>query len=400
MVDSFADVSSDSSKSMSLRERRFGKLVSDNVTGSKHNANAVRASKRGNDGESVGPTGVKKARVACPADNRENAQIAVHKKTGNSVKPVLKSVCEVKETTVTKAAETHVRKLDMEERKRRSSSVVSSKASSATGKSSVRLTRSASQKLAARPPARPVPVDPALVQYRKTVDFSDPGTYYKSPGDLPSHLTDFDKTQLRDVNSEPHYAHEVFLYYKEKETLHMVTKYMHNQPQLKKSMRAVLVDWMVEVQESFELNHETLYLAVKMVDQYFCRKFLTKDKFQLLGATCMLMASKYDERVPASIDDFLYICDDAYSRRDMILMEMDVFRTLDYFMGFPLSYRFLRRYARCAGLTMETLTLSRYVLETSLMDYDLALERDSKVAAAALLLALRMKQQNWVSPVT
>lgn len=33
-------------------------------------------------------------------------------------------------------------------------------------------------------------------------------------------------------------------------------------------MRSVLVDWLVEVQESFELNHETLYTAVKMLDIY------------------------------------------------------------------------------------------------------------------------------------
>lgn len=243
----------------------------------------------------------------------------------------------------------------------------------------------------------PAPVDPDLILFRKSIDFGNPATYYKSPPDLPSHVEDFDKSQLHEMSSEPHYAHDVFLYYKEKELQLMVPKYMHNQPQLKKSMRAVLVDWMVEVQESFELNHETLYLAVKMVDHYFSRKFTTKDRFQLLGATCLLMASKYDERLPASIDDFLYICDDAYTRRDIILMEMDVFKTLSFFLGFPLSYRFLRRYARCAGLTMETLTLSRFILETSLMDYDLVLERDSKVAAAALLLALKMKQQNWVS---
>lgn len=388
------------------RERRFGKLVSDNVAGHKNNVQLVKASKRGIDGENVGPAaGVKKARVCHPED-QENVE-NVHLKKDLTVKQALKQVCDakdapVRDTGLTKTIESHVRKLDLDDGGTRSRTDAS-RDSSSTGtsdKSGVRVTRSLSQKIACRPSAETVPVDPELLLYRKSVNFADPVSYYKSPADLPVHVPDFDKSQLRDMSSEPHYAHDVFSYYKEKELQHLVPKYMHNQPQLKKSMRAVLVDWMVEVQESFELNHETLYLAVKMVDQYFSKKFLTKDRFQLLGATCMLMASKYDERLPASIDDFLYICDDAYSRRDMILMEMDVFRTLNFFLGYPLSYRFLRRYARCASLTMETLTLSRYVLETSLMDYDLALERDSKVAAAALLLALRMKQQKWVSLVT
>ena len=41
-------------------------------------------------------------------------------------------------------------------------------------------------------------------------------------------------------------------------------------------MRAILVDWLVEVQESFELNHETLYTAVKLMDLYLSKVGLCK----------------------------------------------------------------------------------------------------------------------------
>lgn len=44
--------------------------------------------------------------------------------------------------------------------------------------------------------------------------------------------------------------------------------YLPRQKDLTRQMRAILVDWMVEVQENFELNHETLYQAVKIVDIY------------------------------------------------------------------------------------------------------------------------------------
>lgn len=59
-------------------------------------------------------------------------------------------------------------------------------------------------------------------------------------------------------------------------------------------MRALLVDWMVEVQESFELNHETLYLAVKLVDLFLCREMTKKDELQLLGSAALFIASKFD----------------------------------------------------------------------------------------------------------
>lgn len=61
-----------------------------------------------------------------------------------------------------------------------------------------------------------------------------------------------------------------------------------------KGMRSILVDWMVEVQESFELNHETLYLAVKLVDRYLMKNFVKKCELQLVGATAICIAAKFD----------------------------------------------------------------------------------------------------------
>lgn len=46
------------------------------------------------------------------------------------------------------------------------------------------------------------------------------------------------------------------------------------------------------------------------------------------------------------IDDFLFICDGAYDQAELISMELDVFKTINYDLGFPLSYRFVRRYAK------------------------------------------------------
>ena len=59
-------------------------------------------------------------------------------------------------------------------------------------------------------------------------------------------------------------------------------------------MRAILIDWLVEVQQNFELHHETLYLGVKLIDRYLERQLIPKDRLQLLGATAVLVASKYE----------------------------------------------------------------------------------------------------------
>ena len=46
------------------------------------------------------------------------------------------------------------------------------------------------------------------------------------------------------------------------------------------------------------------------------------------------------------VEDFLYICDGAYTQRELIRMEMSILKVIDFDLGIPLSYRFLRRYAR------------------------------------------------------
>lgn len=56
----------------------------------------------------------------------------------------------------------------------------------------------------------------------------------------------------------------------------------------------MLVDWMVEVQENFELNHETLYLSVKIVDMYLDKEKINRENLQLVGATSLFLACKYD----------------------------------------------------------------------------------------------------------
>jgi len=51
---------------------------------------------------------------------------------------------------------------------------------------------------------------------------------------------------------------------------------------------------LVELQENFELYHETLYLTVKLADHYLAQKVVRKEYLQLVGAAAMLLASKFE----------------------------------------------------------------------------------------------------------
>jgi len=208
----------------------------------------------------------------------------------------------------------------------------------------------------------------------------------------PEGVPDFDGETLGDPMQHSDYVMETFQYYKDREAVFKVGDYIRAQNEITEAMRAILVDWLVEVQESFELNHETLYTAVKITDIYLSKKQVKKEDLQLVGATACLIACKIDERIPPLVDDFLYVCDDAYTRDELMKMERKMLKIVGFDLGYSLSYRFLRRYGRVCRVSMPDLTLARYILEFSLMEYSLNVETsESMLAAACLVLAFKMK---------
>ncbi|XP_015687973.1 G2/mitotic-specific cyclin-B3 [Protobothrops mucrosquamatus] len=226
----------------------------------------------------------------------------------------------------------------------------------------------------------------------------DPLVVVVAPAGLVAPVEDIDKGQLDDPYANAEYAKDIFEYMQEREKSFLLPDYMKSQPDITMDMRAILVDWMVEVQENFELTHETLYLAVKLMDHYLVKVGAMRDKLQLIGSTAILIASKFEERCPPCVDDFLYICDDAYQREELLAMEMSILQTLHFDVNIPIAYRFLRRFAKCARATMETLTLARFLCELTLQDYTFVQEGASRLAASCLLLALKMKNLSGWSP--
>ncbi|CAL1688003.1 unnamed protein product [Lasius platythorax] len=153
-------------------------------------------------------------------------------------------------------------------------------------------------------------------------------------------------------------------------------------------MRSVLVDWLIEVHQQFRLMQETLYLTVAIIDR-FLQSFKTIDrkKLQLVGVAAMFIASKYEEMYSPDISDFVYITDQAYTKLDILEMELIIVKILDYSFGRPLPLHFLRRYSKAGKALPIHHTMAKYFLEQSLVHYEMCHYPPSLIAAAALYLA-------------
>lgn len=75
----------------------------------------------------------------------------------------------------------------------------------------------------------------------------------------------------------------------------------------------------------------TYYLAIDYVDRYLSRvEELPKNQLQLLGITCLFIASKVEEIYPPKLSELAYVTDGACTDQDMLLKEMVVLQILNW----------------------------------------------------------------------
>ena len=158
---------------------------------------------------------------------------------------------------------------------------------------------------------------------------------------------------------------------------------MENQTHINERMRAILVDWLVEAHLKFKLVPETLYLTVNLIDRYLERKEVERPKLQLIGVTCLLIASKYEEIYPPELRDLVYVCDRAYSGNEIIDMEEKILKALEYQITIPSAHAFLVRYLKAAHADKKIVQLACFVLDGTLQSYNLLHYLPSQLAAAA-----------------
>ncbi|KAG2268422.1 hypothetical protein Bca52824_062977 [Brassica carinata] len=164
------------------------------------------------------------------------------------------------------------------------------------------------------------------------------------------------------------------------------------QKDVTQSMRGILVDWLVEVSEEYTLVPDTLYLTVYLIDWFLHGNYLERQRLQLLGITCMLIASKYEEISAPRIEEFCFITDNTYTRDQVLEMENQVLAHFSFQIYTPTPKTFLRRFLRAAQASylrprLELECLASYLTELTLIDYHFLKFLPSVIAASAVFLA-------------
>ena len=213
----------------------------------------------------------------------------------------------------------------------------------------------------------------------------------------PISFLDIDMVYVHSQRHVTAYAIEIFDYLKRLEVEYAPNPVyiQHIQNDINSQMREILICWLVEVADEFQLQPETLFLTKSYIDRFLSSHRVSRNDLQLVGITCMLIASKFEEQQPPLVDDFIQMTENSYTRAQMIQYEILVLTVLKFRLSGPNEQAFLKRYLMATALTMNDrnefyllMLLATYLTERTMQAIECVQFPPSLIAAASLCLAL------------
>jgi len=172
-----------------------------------------------------------------------------------------------------------------------------------------------------------------------------------------------------------------------KPTVCISSTYMTTQSDINGRMRAILLDWLVEVHDKYRLRTVSLFLTVQVLDRFLQKRQIRRKRLQLAGVVAMSIAAKFEEVTPPEIDDYLYISNRQYTKAEFSSMEVDMLNVLGFDLCTSTAAHFMDLYKQANRCDEQHGFAVQYLLELAFFDMELVGEPPSKTAAAATFLS-------------
>ena len=173
--------------------------------------------------------------------------------------------------------------------------------------------------------------------------------------------------------------------------------YMDAQEEITWGMRQTLVDWLLQVHLRYHMLPETLWISVNIVDRFLSQRTVSLVKLQLVGVIAMFIASKYEEILAPSVDEFVFMTENGYTKEEILKGEWIVLQTLEFNISHYCSpYSWMRKISHADDYDIQTRTLSKFLAEVTLLDHQFLRVKPSMTAAIGMYTARRMLGGDWV----
>ena len=172
--------------------------------------------------------------------------------------------------------------------------------------------------------------------------------------------------------------------------------YMKEQTEINEQLRSILIDWIIDVHYKFGFMDETLFMTVLIIDRYLTVNQITRLKLQLLGITSLMIACKHEEIDLPKIEDFIYITDNAYIKDEVIKMENDILKVLNFELLYPSPIKFYEYLSVYFGFDKKMHLMGKYLMESFLVDIKCTKYKPSIISSACCYIVMKFfKMKNY-----
>jgi hypothetical protein len=167
--------------------------------------------------------------------------------------------------------------------------------------------------------------------------------------------------------------------------------YFSFQPEINDKMRAILIDWLIDVHSKFNFKEETLYITIYIIDCYLSLKKIERCNLQLLGVTALFIACKHNEIVFRRLKEYAYITDNAYTEEEIIKMENIILKTLNFNILFPSSLSFYEILCNNQKIIndSEKFNFGQFLMQSFFMDSNSLKYSYSTIACATTYIVMK-----------
>jgi cyclin B len=174
------------------------------------------------------------------------------------------------------------------------------------------------------------------------------------------------------------------------------SNYMTLQKSINDKMRAILVDWLIDVHFRFDMKKKTLFNCVYIIDAFLSKNLIDRKYLQLLGMAALLISCKETEIMYPSLNSFLALSDFSYSLQELTNMERFVMKILDFDILAPTAEEFYAINAEYFKFGEKQRFFGEYFLDASLIDYNLLKYNQSTIAVACGYIVMKFFNLNGV----
>ena len=125
---------------------------------------------------------------------------------------------------------------------------------------------------------------------------------------------------------------------------------------LYETQRAVIIQWICDVCDTYHISIDSISLSVYILDNYCGVEKPLISQLQLIASCCIILSSKYEETYYPSISEFVFLCDGLYNKEEFINMEARILKKIQYRLT-RLDARFIARIKLSLMRTKENIDI-------------------------------------------